>query len=143
MGFKITLFTVRTSAILGGVGSPYGAMAGGLVVGIAEEVDHPFIGEAPLVSPGYKTGVAFALMVIMLDLAPSDSPPREVFWWHGHPIDSWHAVVWDSTESGRSSWCAGRTTASRRCQTDHARQSGRQTAGPGRGAPESTRWASH
>jgi branched-subunit amino acid ABC-type transport system permease component len=71
MGFKI-LLPLFASAILGGVGSPYGAMAGGLVIGIAEEIStYPWIGDAPLVSPGYKAGVAFALMVIMLIWRPS------------------------------------------------------------------------
>ena len=71
MGFKI-LLPLFASAILGGIGSPYGAMAGGLVIGIAEEIStYPFIGDAPLVSPGYKAGVAFALMVVMLIWRPS------------------------------------------------------------------------
>jgi len=71
MGFKI-LLPVFAAAILGGVGSPYGAMAGGLVIGIAEEIStYPWIGDAPLVSPGYKAGVAFSLMVLMLIWRPS------------------------------------------------------------------------
>jgi branched-subunit amino acid ABC-type transport system permease component len=71
MGFKI-LLPLFASAILGGVGSPYGAMAGGLVIGIAEEIStYPWLGDGPLISPSYKAGVAFALMVAMLIWRPS------------------------------------------------------------------------
>jgi branched-chain amino acid transport system permease protein len=37
MGFRV-LLTVFAAVILGGLGSPFGAMAGGLVVGIASQV---------------------------------------------------------------------------------------------------------
>jgi branched-subunit amino acid ABC-type transport system permease component len=71
MGFKI-LLPLFASAILGGVGSPYGAMAGGLVIGITEELStYAWLGDGPLLSPGYKAGVAFALMVAMLIWRPS------------------------------------------------------------------------
>jgi branched-subunit amino acid ABC-type transport system permease component len=71
LGFKI-LLPLFAAAILGGVGSPYGAMAGGLVIGIAEEIStYAWFGDAPVVSPGYKSGVAFALMVAMLIWRPS------------------------------------------------------------------------
>ena len=71
MGFKI-LLPLFAAAILGGVGSPYGAMVGGLVIGITEEIStYAWFGDAPVVSPGYKAGVAFALMVAMLIWRPS------------------------------------------------------------------------
>jgi branched-subunit amino acid ABC-type transport system permease component len=71
MGFRI-LLPMFASAILGGIGSPYGAMAGGLVIGITEEMStYAWIGDEPLLSPGYKAGVAFALMVAMLIWRPS------------------------------------------------------------------------
>jgi branched-chain amino acid transport system permease protein len=71
MGFKI-LLPVFAAAILGGIGRPYGAMAGGLVIGIAEELSsYPWIGDTPLLSPGYKAGVSFAIMVGMLIWRPS------------------------------------------------------------------------
>ncbi len=42
------------------------------VIGIVEEIStYPWIGDAPLISPGYKAGVAFALMVAMLIWRPS------------------------------------------------------------------------
>ncbi len=71
MGWDL-LLPVFAAAILGGIGSPYGAIAGGLVIGMAEELSsYPWIGDAPLLSPGYKTGVAFALMVALLIWRPS------------------------------------------------------------------------
>ncbi|MGF1500829.1 MAG: branched-chain amino acid ABC transporter permease [Paracoccaceae bacterium] len=71
MGFHV-LLPVFAAAILGGIGQPYGAMAGGLVIGIAQEmVAFPWIGGVPLISPSYKEGVAFALMVLILIVRPS------------------------------------------------------------------------
>ena len=65
-------YVLMRVAILGGIGRPYGAMAGGLVVGVAEELStYAWIGSEPLISPGYKQGVAFAIMVIMLIWRPS------------------------------------------------------------------------
>ena len=70
MGFKL-LLPMFAAAILGGIGKPYGAVAGGLVIGIAEELSvYPWIGTAPLLNPGYKAGVAFAIMVAMLIWRP-------------------------------------------------------------------------
>ena len=71
MGFFV-LLPVFAAAVLGGIGRPYGAMAGGMVIGLAEELStYPWIGEAPLLSPGYKAGVAFAIMVAMLIWRPN------------------------------------------------------------------------
>ena len=71
MGFYM-LLPMFAAAILGGIGHPYGAMVGGLIVGLAEELSaYPWIGENPLLSPAYKAGVAFALMIIMLIWRPS------------------------------------------------------------------------
>jgi branched-subunit amino acid ABC-type transport system permease component len=70
MGFKL-LLPMFAAAILGGIGKPYGAVAGGLVIGIAEELSsYPWIGTEPLLPPGYKAGVAFAIMVAMLIWRP-------------------------------------------------------------------------
>jgi len=70
MGFRM-LLPMFAAAILGGIGKPYGAVFGGLVIGLAEELSaYPWIGTTPLLSPGYKTGVAFAIMVIMLIVRP-------------------------------------------------------------------------
>jgi branched-chain amino acid transport system permease protein len=70
MGFKL-LLPMFAAAILGGIGRPYGAVAGGLVIGIVEELSaYPWIGTTPLLQPGYKAGVAFAIMVAMLIWKP-------------------------------------------------------------------------
>ncbi len=71
MGFNV-LLPIFAAAILGGVGQPYGAMLGGLVIGLAEELSsYPWIGPGPLLEPGYKSGVAFAIMIAMLIWRPS------------------------------------------------------------------------
>lgn len=71
MGFFI-LLPVFAAAVLGGIGRPYGAMLGGLIIGVAEELStFPWIGDEPLISPGYKAGVSFAIMVAMLIWRPS------------------------------------------------------------------------
>jgi len=71
MGSKL-LLPIFAAAILGGVGKPYGAMAGGLIIGLAEELSsYNWIGTEPLLNPGYKTGMAFAIMVMMLIWRPS------------------------------------------------------------------------
>lgn len=63
MGFQF-LLVVFAAAILGGIGQPYGAMAGSLVVGIAMEVSALYI------VSDYKTVVAFALLILALLLRP-------------------------------------------------------------------------
>ena len=64
MGWRI-LLDVFAAAILGGIGSVYGAIAGGMVIGIAEEMSTLFI------SPAYKAAVAFAILVVMLIVRPT------------------------------------------------------------------------
>ena len=65
------LLPIFAAAILGGLGRPYGAVLGGLVIGLVEELSSfPLFGDDPLVSPGYKTGIAFAVMVAMLIWRP-------------------------------------------------------------------------
>ncbi len=79
MGFKL-LLPVFAAAILGGIGRPYGAMAGGLIIGIAEELSsYAWLGDGPLLAPGYKAGVAFAIMVVMLIWRPSGLFRGKVF----------------------------------------------------------------
>jgi branched-chain amino acid transport system permease protein len=65
LGF-ILLLPLFAATILGGIGSPQGALAGGMIVGITQEVAVT-IG---FISPGYKFSVAFVLLVIMLLLRP-------------------------------------------------------------------------
>jgi len=63
MGWTV-LLPVFASAIVGGIGRPYGAIAGGMVIGIAMEMSTLFI------DPAYKLAVAFAIMVVMLIVRP-------------------------------------------------------------------------
>jgi branched-subunit amino acid ABC-type transport system permease component len=58
------LIPVVAAAVLGGVGHPYGAMIGALVIGLASEVSAAFI------NPAYKEVVAFAVLVIVLLVRP-------------------------------------------------------------------------
>ncbi len=64
MGWFI-LLPLFASAILGGIGSPYGAVVGGLVIGISQELS------TLVIAPGYKPAVAFAIMVLMLIFRPT------------------------------------------------------------------------
>ena len=70
MGFSL-LLPMFAAAILGGIGKPYGAIVGGMVIGLAEELStYPLFGD-PLVSPTYKAAIAFTLMVLMLLWRPT------------------------------------------------------------------------
>jgi len=80
MGWDL-LLPIFAAAILGGIGSPYGAIIGGLIIGMAEELSsYTWLGDGtPLLSPGYKTGVAFAIMVLLLIWRPSGILKGKVF----------------------------------------------------------------
>jgi branched-subunit amino acid ABC-type transport system permease component len=52
------------AALLGGIGSPLGAVFGALLMGIAAELS------VLAVAPTYKTAVAFAVMVVILLFRP-------------------------------------------------------------------------
>ena len=62
-------FTLRAFVIvvLGGLGTPWGVLAGGLVFGLAETVV-PLI---PGVGPGYDDAIAFAVLVAVLIVRPN------------------------------------------------------------------------
>ncbi|QDG77357.1 branched-chain amino acid ABC transporter permease [Labrenzia sp. PHM005] len=65
------LLPMFAAAILGGIGRPMGAIAGGLIIGLAEElVTYPWIGTDPFISPSYKTAIAFFFMVGLLIFRP-------------------------------------------------------------------------
>lgn len=76
LGFSVLLF-VFAAVIIGGLGSPYGAMFGGFIVGIAQEMaaavlawlgDPDVIGlEQPL---AYRPIAAFLIMILVLLLRP-------------------------------------------------------------------------
>jgi branched-subunit amino acid ABC-type transport system permease component len=71
LGF-ILLLPLFASAILGGLGNPIGALVGGLIVGITQEVavtfDLPLIGD---VSAGYKFSIAFIILILILLVRPN------------------------------------------------------------------------
>lgn len=81
MGFAI-LLPVFATAILGGIGSVYGAMVGGLILGIVENLGISFdfgsliriVGISKLggvfISPSYKPAIAFAILIIILLVRP-------------------------------------------------------------------------
>ncbi len=59
------LLPIFAAAILGGIGRPYGAIAGGYIIGITQEL-------STLVLPtNYKAVVPFALMVLILIVRPT------------------------------------------------------------------------
>jgi branched-subunit amino acid ABC-type transport system permease component len=58
------LFVILGAVILGGIGRPYGAMLGALIVGILTEVAGAYMNAA------YKTSIAFGVVVILLLLRP-------------------------------------------------------------------------
>ncbi len=63
MGWFLIL-PMFASVILGGIGNPYGAIAGALVIGIAQEVSVPWLGSQ------YKLAVALIIMVLVLLIRP-------------------------------------------------------------------------
>ena len=63
MGWFLIL-PMFASVILGGIGNPYGAIAGALIIGIAQEVSVPWLGSE------YKLGVALFIMVLILLFRP-------------------------------------------------------------------------
>ncbi|NEO32680.1 MAG: branched-chain amino acid ABC transporter permease [Symploca sp. SIO3C6] len=63
MGWFLIL-PMFASVILGGIGNPYGAIVGALVIGIAQEVSVPWLGSE------YKIGVALLMMVLVLLFRP-------------------------------------------------------------------------
>lgn len=64
LGWRMLIF-VFAAAILGGIGSPYGALAGGLIIGISGELS------TMVVDTVYKPVAAFVVMVLVLLVRPS------------------------------------------------------------------------
>lgn len=80
MGFAI-IIPVFAAAILGGIGNPYGAVAGALVLGFAENVGlaidwAPLLGifgyggDAAYIPTGFRQAIPFALLIVVLLLRP-------------------------------------------------------------------------
>ena len=58
------LIPMIAAAVLGGIGQPYGAMLGGLIIGVSSEV------AAAVSNPNYKDVVAFVILIIVLLVRP-------------------------------------------------------------------------
>ncbi len=58
------LFVIFAAVILGGIGRPYGAIIGALIVGVATEMSAAFI------SSEYKDAIALAILIIALLIRP-------------------------------------------------------------------------
>ncbi|KXS48855.1 neutral amino acid ABC transporter membrane protein [Halanaerobium saccharolyticum] len=71
MGWNL-LLPLFAAVILGGIGSPYGAMFGGLVIGISQEMS------TLIISAAYKPAVAFTIMILMLIIRPSGLMGKKV-----------------------------------------------------------------
>lgn len=70
MGWDL-LLPIFAAAILGGLGRAYGAILGGLVLGVIQELSsYPLLSDEPFIAPGYKIGIAFAILVMMLIWRP-------------------------------------------------------------------------
>jgi branched-subunit amino acid ABC-type transport system permease component len=63
LGFNF-LLTVFAAVIIGGLGKPYGAMLGALIIGLATEVSALYI------DPDYTTILAFAILLLALAFRP-------------------------------------------------------------------------
>jgi branched-chain amino acid transport system permease protein/neutral amino acid transport system permease protein len=61
---SLFLIPMIAAAVLGGIGQPYGAMLGGLIVGVSSEV------AAALSNPNYKDVVAFVILIAFLLVRP-------------------------------------------------------------------------
>jgi len=67
-GFQL-LLPIFAAVVLGGIGSAYGALAGGLVLGVAMELS-TWTGFAGGVNPVYKPVVAFVVLALALMVRP-------------------------------------------------------------------------
>ena len=63
VGWNLTI-PILAAAILGGIGSPVGALVGAIVIGLAEEFT------AHLFNPAYKVGVGFVVIAVLLLVRP-------------------------------------------------------------------------
>ena len=61
----INLVKAFAATLLGGVGNIWGALLGGIIIGLAENLG------VLVISPGYKDAIAFGIMVLMLLIRPS------------------------------------------------------------------------
>lgn len=64
MGWHM-LLPAFAAAILGGIGNPVGAVLGGIIIGIAQEVAVPYVGST------YKAAVGFGVILVVLLFRPN------------------------------------------------------------------------
>jgi branched-chain amino acid transport system permease protein/neutral amino acid transport system permease protein len=74
VGFFILLF-IFSAVIVGGIGSPYGAMVGGFLIGVVEKLSNVFFGQLTTMGviengPNYAPAGAFVVMVLVLLIKP-------------------------------------------------------------------------
>ncbi len=60
----LMLLPLFAAVILGGIGNAYGALAGGLILGVVQQVSTAFM------NPSYKPAVAFIIMILVLLVRP-------------------------------------------------------------------------
>jgi neutral amino acid transport system permease protein len=63
LGFEL-LLPIFAAVIIGGIGDPFGALAGGVVLGVVTEWSTMFIDSI------WKTSIAFVVLVIVLVIRP-------------------------------------------------------------------------
>ncbi len=63
MGWRL-LIPLFAAVILGGIGNPFGALVGGLIIGVTSEISTQWL------NPSYKPAMAFLVMIIMLLFRP-------------------------------------------------------------------------
>src|SRR5436305_4068794 len=68
IGFNVLLL-VFAAVIVGGIGSPYGAVLGGLVIGLSQEMSVPLLLGLGA-SSAYKVAIPFIVMIAVLILRP-------------------------------------------------------------------------
>ena len=73
-GFEFLLLPMFAAVILGGIGNPWGALAGGLIVGVSQELSTEWI------NTGFKPGVPFALLILILIVRPRGLFGSETQW---------------------------------------------------------------
>ncbi len=73
MGWEL-LLPIFAAVILGGIGKPYGAMVGGIIIGLSQELSTAFI------SPAYKPAVSFVILIMALLIKPSGIFGKEERW---------------------------------------------------------------
>lgn len=61
---ELFLVVIIAAVVVGGVGQPYGAMLGALLIGVVTEVS------AAIIPPDYKEAIAFIILLAMLALRP-------------------------------------------------------------------------